>query len=104
MKPIADRAEVAIDLPDKLYIGSFTQHSNYQVKADADQLALKLTHATGPKRTVELHVHYYLLADIIKDLAAELAAREPLDPHHRQRMIEAAEGLCEALAPAAPSQ
>jgi hypothetical protein len=99
MKPIADRAEVAIDLPDKLYIGSFTQHSNYQVKADADQLALKLTHATGPKRTVELHLHYYLLADIIEDLASELGSHEALDPSHRQRMLAATERLCKALEP-----
>jgi hypothetical protein len=101
MKPIADRAEVAIDLPDKVYMGSFTQHSNYEVRADADQLTLKLKHAAGP-RAVEMHLHYYLLADILTDLASALAEREPLDASHRGRLAEAAEALMKALAGDSP--
>jgi hypothetical protein len=98
MKPIADRAEVAIDLPDKLYMGSFTRHSSYEVEADAEQAGLRLTHATGERRTVEFHVHYYLLADILKDLAASLAARPPLDDAHRRPLRDAAQALHDALA------
>jgi hypothetical protein len=97
MKPIADRAEVAIDLPEKLYIGSFTQHSNYGLMADAEQMALRLSHASGERRTIEFHIHYYLLADILKDLADALGAREPLDASHRERLLEATRALGAAL-------
>lgn len=99
MKPVADRAEVAIDLPDKLYMGSFTHHSNYEVKADAEHLGLRLAHAIGERRTVEVHLHYYLLADILRDLAAALAERVELDASHRERLLEAARTLSAALEP-----
>jgi hypothetical protein len=97
MKPIPDRAEIALDLPEKLYMGSFTRHSSYEVTADADQVGLRLAHAGGDKRSVEFHLHYYLLADVLDDLAARLAARETLDKPHRERLLAAAQALVRAL-------
>lgn len=97
MKPIADRAEVTIDLPDKLYMGSFTRHSTYAVTADGEQLGLRLSHADGPKRTVEFHLHYFLLADVLQDLAASLAARPALDEAHRGALEDAARALLKAV-------
>ncbi|MFO1068514.1 MAG: hypothetical protein U1E14_08330 [Geminicoccaceae bacterium] len=102
MKPIADRAEVTIDLPDKLYMGSFTRHSNYGVSADGEQLGLRLAHAEGPRRTVEFHLHYYLLADVLKDLAAALAARPALDEPHREALEEAARELLQVVSARQP--
>lgn len=99
MKAIADRAEVSLDLPDKLYMGSFTRHSAYEVGADGEQVALRLTHSAGERRTVEVHLHYFLLADILRDLAALLAAHEELDAPHRERLLDAARTLVAALAP-----
>ena len=101
MKAIADRAEVSIDLPQKLYMGSFTRHSAYEVKADAEQLGLTLTHNVGERRTVEVHLHYYLLADILRDLAAALSANDELDAPHRERLLTAAHALVDALVPRA---
>lgn len=101
MKAIADRAEVSIDLPEKLYMGSFTRHSAYEVKADSEQLGLRLTHNSGERRTVEVHLHYFLLADILRDLAAALAANEELDAPHRERLLAAARALVDALEPRA---
>ena len=31
-RPIVDRAEVAIDFPDKSYLGSFTRHSAFEAE------------------------------------------------------------------------
>ena len=65
MKPITDKAEVSIDFPDKVYMGSFGKTSGFEVKADPDEVMLKLLRTGEQRREFSLHLHYYLLADII---------------------------------------
>ena len=52
MKPITDKAEVAIDFPDKAYIGAFGRHSGFEVSADAEGVTLKLSRPGDDSRTV----------------------------------------------------
>lgn len=88
-KPIAGRAEVALDFPDKAYVGSFSRASAFEVETDAEGVRLRLVRTGEEKRIVELHLHWYLLADILTELGRVLPARE-IDASHRAAIQEAA--------------
>jgi hypothetical protein len=103
MKPITDKAEISVDFPDKAYIGSFSQHSSFEVRADGDGIAVKLVHPAEDRRTAEIHLHYYLLADILAEAAEAIAGRPALDDSHREPLLEAATKLERALS-AAPAR
>jgi hypothetical protein len=98
VKPIPDRAEVALDFPEKLYLGSFSHHSGFETSADAEGVMLKLVHSRGERRVIEMHLHYYLLADVLGELARQLAERPELDKPHRERLADAVEELRAAVA------
>ncbi len=98
IKPITDKAEVSIDFPNKHYMGSFTRHSAFDVKADAEGIHIHLDHRSGEKRKVGFHVHYFLLADMLKAMAEAIESVDDLDPLHQQRLAKASEQLREALA------
>ena len=97
MHPITDKAEVAIDFPDKFYVGGFGRDCAFEARAENDGVLIRLVRASGEKRVVEIHLHHYLLASILDDLAQSLAGREPIDEPHRQPLLEAARKLAEAL-------
>lgn len=98
MKTVTDKAEISVDFPDKAYMGSFGRHSQYGVTANAEGICLKLVHPGEDRRVVELNIHYYLLADILDELADALAAQPHLDEGHRKPMLDAAKRLDRALA------
>ena len=83
MHPIADKAEVSVDFPDKAYIGSFSRHSQFDAYADADSVAVRLVRPGEDRREAMIHLHYGLLAEILVELARSLTARDPLDEQHR---------------------
>ncbi|MCC6466943.1 MAG: hypothetical protein IT563_01380 [Alphaproteobacteria bacterium] len=97
MKPVPDRAEVAIEFPDKAYMGTFSRSARYEVKADPAGVTLKLERHDDAKRLVELHLHYDLFAAVLDDLAALLRAQQP-DPFHRELVKAAADRLADATA------
>ncbi|MEK0084469.1 hypothetical protein [Benzoatithermus flavus] len=97
LKPITDRAEVALDFPDKAYMGSFGRASAFEVRTDAEGAMLRLVRTGEEKRIVELHLHWYLLADILTELGRVLSAQEIAAPH-RAAIQEAAAALRTALA------
>ena len=99
LHPIADKAEVSVDFPDKAYIGHFSRHSQFDAYADADNAAIRLVRPGEDRREAVIHLHYGLLADILCELARSLAAREPLDELHRSELCEAARQLAAALEP-----
>ena len=99
MHPIADKAEVSVDFPDKAYIGSFSRHSQFDAYADADSVAVRLVRPGEDRREAVIHLHYGLLADILAELARSLTAREPLDEQHRSELSEAAEAASASLEP-----
>jgi hypothetical protein len=89
-KPITDKAEVSIDFPDKFYMGSFGRGSRYDVTADAEGIHLHLDRQDGEKRHIGFHIHYYLLAELIEAAAEAVQNVEKLEPHHRERLRDAA--------------
>lgn len=99
MKPITDKAEVSIDFPDKAYIGGFTRNSEFAVSVDAEGILIKLVHPGEDRRSAEIHLHYYLLADIVAEAAKAIAQRdEAIDEDHRDRLLEAAKKFAASLA------
>jgi hypothetical protein len=97
MHPIADKAEVAIDFPDKLYMGGFGRDSAFEAKAEDDGVLIRLVRAGGEKRVAEIHLHHFLLANILEELAVSLATREPIDEVHREPLLDAARRFAAAL-------
>lgn len=99
MKPIVDKAEVSIDYPDKTYMGSFGRAAGYDVAADVDGIAIKLSSRSGEKREVQVHLHYYLLADVLNSMASAMKNSLAADDPHRPALAEAANTLAAALKP-----
>jgi hypothetical protein len=97
MHPITDKAEVAIDFPDKFYSGGFGRDSAFEARAEADGVMIRLVRAGGEKREAQIHLHHFLLASILDDLAQSIAGREPIDEVHRLPLLDAARKLAAAL-------
>ena len=102
MHSVPDKAEVTIDFPDKLYMGSFGRDCGYEVKAEDDGILIRLVSPGEQKRIVEIHLHHFLFANILDDIAASLAARQPIDDIHRKPLLEAARCFCVALEQTVP--
>ena len=99
MHQISDKAEVAIDFPDKFYMGGFGRDCSFEAKADGEEMLIHLVRSGEEKRAVEIHLHHFLFAGILDDLAGSLAAREPVDDLHREPLLAAARRLVAALEP-----
>ncbi len=97
MHSIADKAEVAIDFPDKFYMGSFGRDCDFEARAEADAVLLRLIRSGEEKRVVDVHLHHFLLAGILDDLARSLSEREPIDDLHREPLLKAAQRFVAAL-------
>jgi len=99
MKSITDEAEVSIDFPDKSYVGIFGHGAGFDVDSDAKGVVITLSRNGGGRRTVEVHLHYYLFADILAELSESISTL-PLDDARRSTLLEAAQKLAGALRPA----
>lgn len=98
MKPIPDKAEVALEYPDKLYVGTFEQTSKFDAHLDKMGIALTLHRGgdEGVRKSVRMHLHYALFAEILKDLARCIAGAT-VDENHRTAVAKAATALAAAL-------
>lgn len=86
-KPIPDKAEVALEYPDKLYIGTFERTSRFDAHLDETGISLSL-HRTGAadvRKSVRMHFHYGLFADILHDLAKTVSSVPPAMRHTAMR-------------------
>ena len=97
MKSIIDKAEVSIDFPDKFYMGSFGRESSFDVKVEAEEVLLRIVRSGEQRRQVAVHLHYFLLADILTDLGVGLAEHESLDASHRDALVSGVATLTKAL-------
>ena len=97
MKSITDKAEVSIDFPDKAYWGAFGRHSAFEAHADDKGVVLKLVREGEDKRVAGLHLHYYLFADMLNEIARSLKARDTIDKAHRDPLIAATDRLTKVL-------
>lgn len=97
MKPIADKAEVAIDFPDKTYMGSFGRESKLDARVDATGMMIKLIRTGADRREFDLHLHHGLFAEIIDELAGSVADGATIDDDHRKDIADAARRLLAAI-------
>lgn len=100
-KPIPDKAEVALEYPDKLYIGTFERTARFDAHLDETGISLSL-HRTGEadvRKSVHMHFHYALFAEILHDLARTVSRVPPSDAAHRDALREGAKALYLALDP-----
>ncbi|HEV8678961.1 MAG TPA: hypothetical protein VGQ90_06260 [Stellaceae bacterium] len=97
MHPIADKAEIAIDFPDKLYMGGFGRDCDFEARAEADGVLIRLVRSGEDRRVAEIHLHHFLFANILDDLAKSLAEREPIDAVHREPLLNAARRFLAAI-------
>jgi hypothetical protein len=101
-KPIPDKAEVALEYLDKLYIGTFERTARFDAHLDETGISLSL-HRLGDadtRKSVRMHFHYALFAEILRDLAKTVASVPPSDAAHRDTLRDAAKALYLALDPA----
>jgi hypothetical protein len=105
-RPIPDKAEVALEYPDKLYIGTFERTARFDAHLDEAGISLALyrTGDANVRKTVRMHIHYGLFAEILRDLARTVSELPPADAVHREDLLDAARDLTRALdrAPAVP--
>jgi hypothetical protein len=97
MKSITDRAEVAIDFPDKAYMGAFGRESSFDVTVEPDEVLLRIVRPGEARREIAVHLHYYLLADVLKELARGLARNDGLAEEHFRALCDGAEALTQSL-------
>ncbi len=100
-KPIPDKAEIAIEYPDKVYIGTFERTSRFDARFEKDSISLSLYSAgtSDTRKTVQMHFHCALFAEILRDLAKTAARLQKDDIVHREELREAAKSFHDALKP-----
>jgi hypothetical protein len=97
MRVIPDQAQVALEFPDKAYMGTFGRNARFEVRADAVGVALRLERHDDQKREVDVHLHHGLFADILDEVARCVTEQPPIDDMHRQALLAAARRLVDAL-------
>jgi len=97
-KPITDKAEVALEYPDKLYVGTFERSSRFEAHLDPTGIALILERpgADDVHKSIHMHLNFGLFADILRELAATVG-RIPKDVMHRDQLAKAVAELHTAL-------
>ena len=98
-KPVPDKAEVAVEYPDKFYIGTFERTSRFEAHLDSNGISLKLERPSSDneRKSIYFHVNYELFAEILRDLATTVVAFPADDLAHRESLTEAVAALHAAL-------
>jgi hypothetical protein len=95
-KPIPDKAEIALEYPDKCYIGTFERSAH--LDGAGISLALHRSGDADVRKSVHMHFHYLLFAEILNELARTVSSMPPDDDTHRAALQHAAKALEAALA------
>jgi hypothetical protein len=98
--PIPDKAEVALEYPDKLYIGTFERSARFDAHLDKTGVSLTLqrTGDVEARRSIRMHLHYGLFAEILHELAKTASAMPKGDIEHRVALRDAAAALHRSVA------
>ena len=98
-KPITDKAEIALEYPDKLYIGTFERTSRFEAHLDPTGFALILERpgADDVHKSIHMHLHFGLFADILRELALTVGRIPKEDVKHRDQLAQAVAELHKAL-------
>jgi hypothetical protein len=74
-KPIADRAEVALEYSNNLYNGIFERSSLFEASMDTTGLFLVVEHrgSEDVRKSVHVHINYGLLSDILQQVSTQVS-------------------------------
>jgi hypothetical protein len=98
-RPIPDKAEIALEYPDKFYVGTFEHSSRFEAHLEPNRIALTLERpgSDDVRKSIHMHIHFGLFADILRELAASVARIPADDVMHRDQLARAAAELHDAL-------
>ena len=88
-------------MAEKYYYGSFDRDATLDVKADAHGVHIDLDRRVGERRHVGIHLHFYLLAEVIEGLASVLRKKDLMNQSQRAAVECAVAKLDKALHPPA---
>ncbi|MGJ4993471.1 hypothetical protein [Bradyrhizobium sp. HKCCYLR20261] len=98
-KPVPDKAEVALEYPDKFYVGTFEHSSRFEARLEPSGLALTLERP-GPedvRKSIHIHLNWGLLAAVLGDIAANIDSLPTDDLLHRDQLRDSVATLHAAL-------
>jgi len=98
-RPVPDKAEVALEYPDKFYVGTFERSSRFEAHLEPTGLSLTLERP-GPedvRKSIHMHLNFGLLAAILDEIADGIDAMPQDDIVHRGQLRDAAGALHAAL-------
>jgi hypothetical protein len=97
-KPIFDKAEIALEYPDKFYSGTFERSSRFEASFDARGVRLILERPGSPdeRKSVHIHLNYGLFADVLAQLSATIS-EIPEESPNRQHLLQSVVQLKRAL-------
>jgi hypothetical protein len=103
-KPIPDKAEVALEYPEKFYLGTFERTGRFDAHLDTTGISLTFQRpgTSSDRKSVHMHINYGLFANILRDLASTVAAMPASDLLHRDALADAAQSLHLALTKLTP--
>ena len=98
-KPIPDKAEIALEYPDKLYIGTFERSSRFEAHLDSTGFGLILERVgtEDVRRSIHMHLNFGLFASILSELASTVGSIPKNDILHRDQLVQAVAELHRAL-------
>ncbi len=90
---------MALESPDKLYVGPFERSSRFEAHLDPTGIALILERPGDDdvRKSIHLHINFGLFADILRDLASTVGRIAKDDVMHRDQLAQAAAELHRAL-------
>ena len=98
-KPIPDKAEIALEYPDKVYVGTFEHTSRFEAHLDPTGFSLILERLGDEdvRKSVHMHINFGLFAGILSELASTVRRIPKGDILHRDQLAQATAELHRAL-------
>jgi hypothetical protein len=98
-KPVPDKAEIALEYPDKFYVGTFEHSSRFEAHLDPTGFALVLERpgAEDVRKSIHMHISFGLFAGILGELAATVGQIPKDDIMHHDQLAQAVAELHHAL-------
>ena len=98
-KPVPDKAEIALEYPDKFYVGTFERSSRFEAHLDPTGFALVLESAgeQDARRSIHMHINFGLFAGILSELASTVGGVPKNDILNRDQLVQAVAELHGAL-------
>jgi hypothetical protein len=98
-KPVPDKAEIALEYPDKFYVGTFERSSRFEAHLDPTGIALVLERpgAEDVRKSIHMHINFGLFANILTELASSVGRIPKDDVLHRAQLEQAVAELHRAL-------